>query len=526
MLKVIEMFAGLGSQTQALKNIGVEHQVVAISEVDKYVIKSYEALHGAVYNLGDITKIQELPEADLWTYSFPCTDISVAGKLAGLEQGSGTRSGLLWEVQRLLINARDSGKLPKYLLLENVKNLIGKKFKADYDKWLAFLTELGYSNYYKVLNAKHYGIPQNRERVFCVSIRGEHKPYVFPEPELLQLRLRDVLESEVESKYYISTQRALAMLNSHYQARRKSILKDSAITPTLCARDYKEPKCVVVGNLNDEKYSRMNQCSRRVHSTDGISPTVHTCSGGNTEPKIVVQERFYRQALETLEGNKCQHGDTVDAFNKKVNKSGVSPTVTTRPEGFKTAILSVVDEPVICASRGRNPDNASDRTSGIATQQRLEFNRQGTTNTITTVQKDNLVVCEERSDEGIRLFNGECTGALRAIDAGGHKRVLQVGGLYTEDSERFHRPPLEDISRTLKAGLHDAGVQLENNTAVSIRKLTPTECLRLMGWNDEQINKMRATGNSNSQLYKQAGNGIVVQVLEKIFKQLFDNSQN
>ncbi len=571
-----------------------------------------------------------------------CTDISVAGKLAGLAKDSGTRSGLLWEVERLLLRAKEKKILPTYLLLENVKNLIGKRFKADFDSWLLFLEELGYTNYYKVLNAKHYGIPQNRERVFCVSILGEHKPYQFPEPFPLKLRLRDMLEEKVDEKFYISTQRALAMLQSHYAQRRNSIIKDSGITPTICARDWKEPKCVVLGSLNDKKYSKMHENSRRVHDIDGISPTIHTCAGGNTEPKVAVEERFFRQALETAVENDCEPGDIVDAYNKKVNKTGISPTVTTRPEGFKTAILPVVEEPKIiyeepldrkgwhrkakevispngictcitgqsnnllqkitepmvydeqnktlrtdgvantimcdgsspkynprvveiepriiqrvgdrdkekystsscaytitanpmsdrgqmviaCAMRGRNPDNPSDRSKGSPTEQRLEFNEQGTTNTITTVQKDNLIVCEERTDEGVRFFNGNVCGTLRTIDACGDKRVMEVGGLYTQDSERFHRPPLEEISRTLKAGLHDAGVQIEDNSTIRIRKLTPTECLRLMGWTDEQIAKIKESGISNTQQYKQAGNGIVVQVLERIFEKMLKGQQD
>src|SRR5574344_3130446 len=181
MIKIIELFAGIGSQTQALKNIGVDHEVVVVSDNDKYADQSYRELHNPnVVNLGDITKIEELPNADLWTYSFPCQDISVAGKGAGIKEG--TRSGLLFEVERLLRVASEKGTLPKYLLLENVTNLVSKKFKADFDKWLDFLAELGYTNYWKVLNAKDYGIPQNRERVFCVSIRGNHKPFVFPKP--------------------------------------------------------------------------------------------------------------------------------------------------------------------------------------------------------------------------------------------------------------------------------------------------------------------------------------------------------
>ena len=514
MLKVIEWFAGIGSQHQALVNIGVPHEVVAISEIDKYACKSYEALHGRVTNLGDITKVEDFPTADLWTYSFPCQDISVAGKLAGLEEG--TRSGLLWEIERLLLKAQLENRLPKYLLLENVKNLIGKKFKPSFDKWLEFLSGLGYTNYYQVLNAKNYGIPQNRERVFCVSILGEHKPYEFPKPIELRLKLKDMLEEEVDEKFYISTEKALRMLQSHYVQRKKNIMDANKVSTTLCARDYKEPRCVVVGNLQDEKYSKMIESSRRVYSSEGIAPTIHTCGGGNTEPKVAVKERFYKQALETAVENECKEGDIVDPYNKKVNRSGIAPTITTRPEGFKTAIL-----PVVAAMRGRNPDNPSSRIAGEPTEQRLEINKKGTSNAITTVQKDNLIVCEERTDEGIRFFNGKICGTLRTIDSCGDKRVIEVGGLYTEDSERFHRPPLEDLSRTLKAGLHDAGVQIDDGVEIRIRKLTPKECLRLMGWKDEQIDRIKNAGISNSQMYKQAGNGIVVDVLEQIFFKLF-----
>lgn len=217
MLKIVDLFAGIGSQSQALKNIGVEHEVTAISEIDKYAIKSYEALHGAVNNLGDITKISRLPEADLWTYSFPCQDISVAGKGKGLSKDSGTRSGLLWEVERLLNIAKEENILPKYLLLENVKNLVSKKFKADFDSWLSFLSSLGYANYWQVLNAKDYGIPQNRERVFVVSILGEHKPYVFPKKKELNLRLKDMIDQTVEEKYYLRESTIKSILASTYQ---------------------------------------------------------------------------------------------------------------------------------------------------------------------------------------------------------------------------------------------------------------------------------------------------------------------
>jgi DNA (cytosine-5)-methyltransferase 1 len=137
-------------------------------------------------------------------YSAPCTDISLAGKQAGIEEGRGMRSSLLWEVKRLLLTARDNGTLPEYLVTENVKALVGKRFKPDFDRWLCFLESIGYANYWKVLNTRDYCIPQNRERVFCVSIRGKHKPYNFPEKRGLRLKLKDMLDAEVDEKFYLS----------------------------------------------------------------------------------------------------------------------------------------------------------------------------------------------------------------------------------------------------------------------------------------------------------------------------------
>lgn len=174
-LDVIELFAGIGAQAQALDELNIDHRIVAISEIDPYAETSYRAIHDPkVNNLGDITKIESLPHCDLMTYSFPCTDISLAGNQAGLSKGSGTRSGLLWEVERLLEDYNNRQDLPKYLLLENVKNLVGKQFKADFDDWRLALELLGYTNYWKVLNAKNYGIPQNRERVIMLSIKNDN----------------------------------------------------------------------------------------------------------------------------------------------------------------------------------------------------------------------------------------------------------------------------------------------------------------------------------------------------------------
>lgn len=207
MITINELFSGIGAQVAALKRLGIEYETVGISEIDRFAIQSYEAINGKTRNYGDISKVESLDYADLWTYSFPCTDISLAGKQEGLTDKTGkqTHSGLLFEVERLLKKSVEDGTQPKYLLLENVKNLVGKKFKPEFDKWLQTLDSLGYNNYWKVLNAKDYGVPQNRERVFVVSIRKDFDThgYTFPKPFKLERRLKDVLETNVDEKFYL-----------------------------------------------------------------------------------------------------------------------------------------------------------------------------------------------------------------------------------------------------------------------------------------------------------------------------------
>lgn len=221
-LRVFEAFAGYGSQSLALKRVrarsraqygysnglnpdieAFDFKVVGISEIDPYAIKAYEAIHGECPNYGDISKIDwsQVPDFDLFTYSFPCTDISNAGQQKGLEEGSGTRSSLLWECTKAI-----EAKRPKYLLMENVKALVSQKFLPFYKKWEQYLAALGYDNHCKVINAVECGIPQNRERIFIFSILNNEKAFHFQEPIPLETRLKDVLEQEVDDKYVLSDQ--------------------------------------------------------------------------------------------------------------------------------------------------------------------------------------------------------------------------------------------------------------------------------------------------------------------------------
>lgn len=200
MLRIIEFFAGIGAYHQALKELDIPHEVVGISEIDENAIKAYQILHGPTHILGDIRKMRRTPDAEMWCYSFPCTDISIAGQMKGMDRDSKTQSSLLWEIERLLKAAEYK---PKYLIMENVPTLVGKTYLEHFKVWLKTLEELGYKNYYDVLNAKDYGIAQNRKRVFLVSIM-EGEPYVFPKKIPLKKKLSDYLDEDVDEKYFVS----------------------------------------------------------------------------------------------------------------------------------------------------------------------------------------------------------------------------------------------------------------------------------------------------------------------------------
>lgn len=216
-IRLIELFAGYGSQKMAFDRIGVKTESWLVCEFDKYAVASYNAVHGTNYKPSDIRELHaqdlNIIERDKYcyfmTYSFPCTDLSVAGKMAGMKKGSGTRSGLLWEVERLLKELDDN--LPDVLLMENVPQVISEDNKPDFMEWLKFLNSKGYSSVYKILNAKDYGVPQNRERCFMFSFLGDFD-FEFPEPKPLKTRLKDVLEDTVDEKFYINNEKAQKLI--------------------------------------------------------------------------------------------------------------------------------------------------------------------------------------------------------------------------------------------------------------------------------------------------------------------------
>ena len=542
---MIELFSGIGAQERALRQLKIPYRIINTCDCDKDAVLSYAAMRfdidkatkeyqfptqdkmieelqnkGFGYdfmkgkhtitsrtpinklkqyyiadklsnNLGDISKVKRLLYADMVTYSFPCTDLSVAGRGEGMvnkcscgyswpidfsnnseslicpscgaKVQSSTRSGLLGQVQRLLAVSKKENTLPKYLLLENVKNLVGKKFKPQFDAWIRWLDSIGYNTYYQILNSKNFGIPQNRERIFALSIRKDvdNGNFKFPEQIPLTTRLKDILEKTVDEKYYLSGDKVESIL-ANFIARQNEAsginLKDQATT------------------------------------FDGITDVAHT-----------LMARDYK--------------------------------------GFGNQSMTGVIEPIIVASRGRNPENPSDRTTGSPTEQRLEANMNGTTNTITTVAKDNYVmepvVCEQRCDEGLRFFKDDVVGTLRAIDACSDKRVIEpedinpvrIGNIYGEQFGTGYAGNVWDqdsVSPTIMTAQGGNRQPLVvDNVKWRIRKLTPKECWRLMSFSDEDCNRA-SKYVSDSSLYKQAGNSIVTSCLVAIFYSLLfnDNSTN
>lgn len=240
MIDYLSLFSGIGAFESALKNLTIPFDLVGFSEIDKYAIKSYCAIHNVSesMNFGDITKIKEseLPKVDLITYGFPCQDISLSGKQQGLfnDDGTKTRSGLFFDALRIIEATK-----PKVAIAENVKNLTSKKFAEQFKIVLDSLEAAGYNNYWKVLNSKDFGIPQNRERVFIVSIRKDCDTGVFefPEPYPLKLRLKDLLEPEVDDCFYLSQKGFDYVFNMRIEAKGigfSDAVDTSFVNPDVC----------------------------------------------------------------------------------------------------------------------------------------------------------------------------------------------------------------------------------------------------------------------------------------------------
>ena len=314
-LRVFTSFSGYDSQLMALRDIGANYECVGWSEIDRWAIKAHNAVFPelADRNYGDITKIDwnAVPDFDLFTYSFPCTDISSTGEQKGFEEDSGTRSSLLWECRRPI-----AAKRPKFLLMENVKALVSDKYRPLFLKWESWLRSLDYVNYTEILNAKDYGVPQNRERVFMLSILNGCW-YEFPHPVRLEKRLKDVLELEVDEKYFLN-ERGINYVKKKlgkYTAINGEVAM--CLTAKGCANwtgTFISDKSIQIGATKETDWNRQQY---RVYDPTGISPTITTKSGGGLEPKILMRGRGFNKGGEadipgTITGSAWEQNNLLD----------------------------------------------------------------------------------------------------------------------------------------------------------------------------------------------------------------------
>lgn len=410
------------------KNVGFDfvkqkHSITMKTNIDK--VKLYYISDKLSKNLGDVSLQKELPYVDIIFHSSPCQSFSCAGKGEGGDEGSGTTSSLMWESLRLI-----GTSMPRFIVWENVAAVLSGKHGHNFIKYLERLSEMGYESAFELLNSKNYGVPQNRLRIFCVSrkienennrnitikeckssnkqvintmkeIRENHpnikiwEDFTFPEPIPLTTRLKDILEISVDEKYYLPDERIEKILNSSFMQEKKRI-QIIDVCDTLLAQDWKDPKCVPIEEEPEVRQimnimpgtNRDNPNQGRVYDKEGISPALTTMEGGNRQPFIIDEIKVV--------GNYMPSNN--DA-SRVVDINGIAPTVKEN-HGTVTAIA----EPFVVASRGRNPKNPSDRTTGAPTEQRLEPNFSGTTNCLMSVAKDNYV-CEPKIIQNPHGFN-------------------------------------------------------------------------------------------------------------------------
>lgn len=457
-LKVLELFGGIGACSKALTNLGVEHEIVDLVEIDRFAVASFNAVHGTSFEPQDITKWDKDVEVDLIMHGSPCQDFSMAGRQAGGDEGSGTRSSLMYETIRIVEKLK-----PKYVIWENVKNLLSEKHRPNFEAYQARMKGLGYKNFVQVLNAKDYGIPQNRERVFTVSIREDlGQSYQFPEPRPLTRRLGGMLEEEVDEKYVLSNQMVEGMKKTNYASYKfdKFHKQKEDIADTLKARFDGCPQCVDVEEAQPIKRRR---------------------------------SEYGKKMCKQYENHEVEHSE--EMRESYVDDSGIMPTLTTARRE------QVIVEPVAATMRGRKEEK-----DGSYLQQ-LELNLDGVSNVITTAQKDTLVVEPSVKPSVAKNIERESEQIMRSDK---DFYTCECTSSYADNKVGLK------VSPSLRASNSSTYAKTNSNR---VRKLTPKECWRLMGFYDEDFEKA-AKVNSNTQLYKQAGNSIVVDVLEAILGNL------
>jgi len=455
MIRVVELFSGIGAPRMALMLAGIEHEVVAISEINKHAVASYNAIYGDTVNLGDISKVDVLPDCDLLTYGFPCQDISLAGKRAGM--GQGTRSGLVWEVLRLLRSAKNR---PTWLLMENVPTVFKySEFQTIVDE----LADMGYMSKWAKLDSSMFGSAQKRVRAFMVSRLGEEPPDLPLGNAKPHRVIRDIMEESVDD-YYIQH---IPLERIKWRAPRD---------------DYHNPQSDgLVCPLMDCTDSRLE--SRRITAERSLSPTVKA----NSRIKIVSEEEERAKSVcdkaDTLRMAKCGEIVTVgkDGTKRMVSK-GVSITEPARKTVQMT--LDGVSQDTSCS-----PIAEDTKQSFYSRRMLYDPNRQSPTVRADHGQNYRIKVVATMDGKVIEMW----------------RRIYDDDGL--SPACVAHTGGQRDVK--IMAGVDDV--------ALTVRVITPLESWRLMGFPDWAYDRA-STVSSRTQLYTQAGNSIVVDVLATIFE--------
>ena len=391
-----------------------------------------------------------MPDFDLFTYSFPCKNISVAGQQAGLEEGSGTQSSLVWECRRIIRE-----KMPKYLMMENVKNLVGKKHKPFFDLWCKTLEELGYVNYWKVLNGKNFNVPQNRERVIMISIRKDIDTNFFmPEGKDSRIRLKDILEDNVDDKYYIDSSKLVF---------KDEILEQLPLIGASRGRYIDDSKTVTKQHL-EVNHKGISNSLTTVQTDNLVVEKIQKSKIIKIDIPQKVKIRKYDVDTESLKKELRKRKKELCLTNKQLSEALSRPITLVEHWFRKDNCFSIPDEDIW--------DDL----------------------------KQLLGIHVDKYDRSIKEF-------------------IEKEGEYEKSNRCYYD---EGISPTITVGSADEKIIIKNKSSFIIRKLTPLECWRLMGYTDEDFYKAKDIAKlSNSKLYERAGRGIVVPMLEDIFKNLF-----
>lgn len=521
-LRVMSLFSGIGAFEAALRNIGVEYELVGFSEIDKYAIKSYCAIHNVdeQLNYGDVSKIDKsfLPEFDLLVGGSPCQSFSIAGHRRGFED---TRGTLFFQYIETL-----KEKQPKFFVFENVKGLINHDKGNTLNVMAEAFSEVGYRIDLELLNSKFFNVPQNRERIYIIGIREDLiendewfldkgrndvlskgkkrlkelniKSFTFRWPLQIVVgkRLREILEDYVDEKYYLSEKKTKGLIAELERNGVKEINDSTG--------------CKLVGRVNINGHDQ----KKRVYSTNGLCPTPNGLGiGGNTEPKILEIDPVMIGHID-LKGH--------DAIKRVYSPDGVSPTLTTMGGGHREPKIAV-----------EYVGNINPSGKGMNDQ---VYNSSGLSPTLTTNKGEGVKIAVEYSRKSGIGRELDVSHTLSASDWRGLNRnqkqnaVLEVRPVLTpgrEEKRQNGRRFKDDGEPAFTVNTIDRhGVAIGEYPKYRIRKLTPLECFRLQAFDDEDFEKAFAAGISNSQLYKQAGNSITVTVLESIFKELIHTYVN